>query len=129
MNQKEPNMCQVLSEIQDSLYHISAYIASQENEKYLKCQNYDEKLEIEIDKMESKLPPLKNFIHPGGSVHSAQLHVARSIARRVERRYVTHSKVSSNDAYLKFFNRLSDYLFVSARYANMISNTPDVIFK
>lgn len=118
-----------LSAIQDQLYHISAHIASNGNDKYLKKVNYENELESDIDKMDSLLPPLKNFIHPGGSIESSHLHVARSISRRVERNYVTFSKNSNNDVHMKFFNRLSDYLFICARYMNHINKTDDVIAK
>ncbi len=120
---------QSLSDIQDHLYHVSAYIASKGNEKYLKCANYEEKLESEIDKMDSVLPPLKNFIHPGGSIESSHLHVARAISRRVERKYILHSNNIENDAHIKFFNRLSDYLFVYARYMNYLNKTEDILLK
>ena len=118
-----------LSEIQDNLYHISAHIASNGMEKYLKTLHYEDKLEGEIDKMHTKLPALKNFIHPGGSIESSHLHVARAISRRVERKYVAHSKNIDNFVHLKFFNRLSDYLFTCARFMNYLNKTEDVIAK
>ena len=118
-----------LSEIQDQLYHISAHIASNGNDKYLKNVDYENKLESEIDQMDSLLPPLKNFIHPGGSIESSHLHVARAISRRVERNYVAYSKNVPNDVHMKFFNRLSDYLFICARYMNYINKTEDVVAK
>jgi cob(I)alamin adenosyltransferase len=88
---------------------------------------FEEKLEKEIDKMELNLPSLKNFIHPGGSLPSSHLHIARTIARKLERDYVAYSKDKSNNIYLKFFNRLSDFLFVSARYMNMLHKVDDII--
>ena len=103
-------------------------MASLENEKYLKDPKYEEILEKQIDEMEAKLPPLKNFINPGGCPASAHLQVARAIARRVERRYVTYSKEKSAN-YLKFFNRLSDFLFVVSRYTNHINHEKDKIAK
>jgi cob(I)alamin adenosyltransferase len=118
-----------LSEIQDQLYHISAHIASNGNEKYLKRIKYEEKLESDIDKMDNLLPPLKNFIHPGGCIESSHLHVARAISRRVERNYVAYSRNGNNDLHLKFFNRLSDYLFICARFMNYLCKTEDVIAK
>ena len=122
-------MYKSLSEIQDNLYHISAHIASNGMEKYLKKVNFEETLESEIDKMDIELPPLKNFIHPGGSIESSHLHVARAISRRVERKYITYSKNTDNFAHMKFFNRLSDYLFTCARFMNYLNKTEDVIAK
>lgn len=120
----------MLYELQNVLVNISSYIASKENERYLlKQQNFEEILEKEIDKMESELKPLMNFIHPGGSLEACHIHIARTIARRVERRYVSYYSDKDEKKYLKIFNRLSDYLFVLARYANHIQKVEDVIIK
>ena len=78
--------------------------------------------------MDEILPQLKNFINPGGSIEAAHLQIARAISRRVERRYVTYSKEKSK-IYLKFFNRLSDFLFVASRYTNHIKQMNDKIAK
>ena len=78
--------------------------------------------------MEELLPPLKNFINPGGTISSSHLQVARALTRRVERRYVTYSRNKSAN-YLKFFNRLSDYLFVSSRYMNHLNNLNEKLAK
>ena len=122
------NVYQSLVDIQNHLYHVSAFIASMENEKYLKDPKYEDTLEKLIDKMEEELPPLKNFINPGGCLGGAHLQVARSIARRVERRYITYSKEKS-DTYRKFFNRLSDFLFVASRYVNHLNHLNDKLAK
>lgn len=77
------------------------------------------RLEQEIDAMNAELAPLKSFILPGGSAASAHLHVARAISRRAERLIVelaSHEKMSP--AACKYINRLSDHLFVAARFAN-----------
>jgi cob(I)alamin adenosyltransferase len=78
-------------------------------------------LETEIDRMVSELPPLQNFILPGGSAAAAQIHLARAVCRRSERIVVNLSKseVIANDA-LRFLNRLSDFLFILARYENLL---------
>ena len=76
-------------------------------------------LEGEIDRLNADLAPLKSFILPGGSAASAHLHLARAISRRAERLIVelaSHEKVSP--AACKYINRLSDHLFVAARFAN-----------
>ncbi len=77
-------------------------------------------LETEIDRMQSELPPLRNFILPGGSPAAAQIHLARAICRRAERIVVSLSRseeIGGNP--LMFLNRLSDFLFVLARYENL----------
>ena len=76
-----------------------------------------ERLEREIDKMNEELAPLKSFILPGGNEAAAYLHLARSIVRRAERSAVTAAQaVSLNPLALAYINRLSDHLFVMARW-------------
>jgi len=82
-----------------------------------------ESLERGIDAMESELVPLKNFILPGGSLAAAQLHVARAVCRRAERLVVSLHDETNIVTYL---NRLSDYLFVAARFANLKHDVADV---
>jgi len=99
-----------------------------------------QKLELLIDEMEESLPELKNFILPGGSILGANLHLARSVVRRVEREMVRFahppkkilgSRVlveESMQGWLIYLNRLSDYLFVLARYVNMLSQTAEEVW-
>jgi len=95
----------------------------------LKQTNFEEVLEKEIDKMDKELPPLKNFIHPGGTLEASQIHIARTISRRVERKYVNYYSEKEEKKYLIVFNRLSDYLFVLARYLNHLQGVDDIIIK
>jgi cob(I)alamin adenosyltransferase len=87
------------------------------------------RLEHAIDSLEAGLPELPNFILPGGSVPAAELHVARGACRRAERRVAALQRaegvVPSVPAYL---NRLSDLLFVAARFANRDAGVPDVVW-
>jgi cob(I)alamin adenosyltransferase len=130
LKEKSIRCYNTLYEIQNVLVGISSFIASNQNEKYiLKQLNFEEILEKEIDRMEMELPQLKNFIHPGGSLEASHIHICRTIARRVERRYVNFYGDKEEKKYLKIFNRLSDYLFVLARYMNHIQNIDDVIIK
>lgn len=76
-------------------------------------------LEHAIDNIQIKLPPQTSFILPGGCQLAASLHVTRTLARRAERRLVSVSKHHTvSDISLAYLNRLSDYLFVLARYSN-----------
>lgn len=77
-------------------------------------------LEAAIDKLSGDLPPLQDFILPGGQKAAALLHVSRSICRRTERLVTTVDQEcgSVQKNILPFLNRLSDYLFVAARYVN-----------
>jgi cob(I)alamin adenosyltransferase len=80
-----------------------------------------DRLEAEIDDMNGALEPLRSFVLPGGSPGAAALHVARTVCRRAERLVVELAADPGEqvgDAVLRYLNRLSDFLFVAARYAN-----------
>jgi cob(I)alamin adenosyltransferase len=77
---------------------------------------YVDTLETDLDRFNDDLPPLKDFILPGGSEAAARCHVARTVARRAERRVVSLAHAEAvNDATIRYLNRLSDLLFVVAR--------------
>lgn len=79
------------------------------------------RLETEIDKMNASLEALKSFVLPGGSSAAAALHVARTVCRRAERDMVELAAISGelvSPAAMKYINRLSDFLFVAARFVN-----------
>ncbi len=88
------------------------------------------RLEKEIDLFDKDLPTLKNFILPGGGETGSKLHLARTVARRADRSIVTLAKTEriSNHA-LSFINRLSDWLFVLARFVNFQENVKEIIWK
>jgi cob(I)alamin adenosyltransferase len=87
-------------------------------------------LEKEIDKLEKKLPQLTNFILPGGNLLASHLHFARSVCRRVEREVVAFSRTTKVDPLISaYLNRLSDFLFVQARYANYRKKARDIVWK
>ena len=80
------------------------------------------RLEHEIDEMDQRLPELKNFILPGGTVMAATLHVARTVCRRAERWIVSLAEDEEiNSAVLHYVNRLSDWLFTAARFENLMA--------
>lgn len=88
------------------------------------------RLEKEIDGWEKQLPSLKNFILPSGYVVGAGLHLARAICRRAERAIVgltQQEKINQNA--LVYINRLSDWFFVAARYANHLDKIPETIWR
>lgn len=83
-------------------------------------------LEAAIDRMDGALEPLKTFILPGGHPAGATLHVARTITRRAERGVVGVSRTDALDPVIvRYLNRLSDYLFVLARYVNVQLGNPE----
>lgn len=87
-------------------------------------------LEELIDRLEAKLPPLNHFILPAGGCVSAHLHLARTAARKVERRLATFMQTgSTNPVLAAYFNRLSDALFVLARHAAHLAGVGDDIGK
>ena len=86
-------------------------------------------METQIDQYEATLPPLKNFILPGGTLAATGLHWARVVCRRAERRLVTLQRDARlNVPAIAYLNRLGDLLFVLARVANRSSNVPDIIW-
>jgi cob(I)alamin adenosyltransferase len=88
------------------------------------------RLEMQIDAATAKLPPLRNFILPGGTELAARLHVARTVCRRAERqlvRFAADRPVAAT--ILTYLNRLSDWLFVQARAANHAAGVADVEWK
>ncbi|HWB26617.1 MAG TPA: cob(I)yrinic acid a,c-diamide adenosyltransferase [Chitinophagaceae bacterium] len=126
----------VLKEIQDRLFTIGSSLAC-DPDKDTKMEIPDLKeeditlLEKEIDVMNEILPVMKNFILPGGHPAVSTAHIARCVCRRAERACVNmHEQQMFVDALvLKYLNRLSDYLFVLARYIGHLLNVPEVIWK
>ena len=93
--------------------------------------SYVSNLEKEIDLLNKELNPLKSFILPGGTKIAAYLHVARTIARRCEREMIELNQTegeSISDEAIQYINRLSDFLFVIARYANLKLNFDDILW-
>ena len=107
--------------IQKHLFVISSCLATESSETTENHYKHNEKetefLESEIDRMEKSLPHLKSFIVPGGHLASAQCNLARTVCRRAERRicaFFSDSYLENN--IISYINRLSDYLFVLARF-------------
>ena len=126
------NLKTSLLEVQNELFRLGAELATPRG-KNLKSRligiSEITRLEKEIDAMEKKLKPLKNFILPGGSAASAHLHQARTICRRAEREIVTiHRAEPLRPEVLQYMNRLSDYLFVCARTANRDRKIADILW-
>jgi cob(I)alamin adenosyltransferase len=87
-------------------------------------QSQIDRLENELDALNVDIAPLKTFVLPGGSKPAAYLHLARAISRRAEREIVAMAREENvNPLALKYSNRLSDYLFVAARWCNKQGRT------
>lgn len=86
-------------------------------------------IETELDKLNAELPPLKDFVLPGGGAASAACHMARAICRRAERRIVSLAGTTDiNEHSVRYLNRLSDLLFVIARTLNVHDRVPEVLW-
>lgn len=119
-----------LLKIQKNLYLLSSEIADPSNKTRMLKEEHLKGLEEEMEKMSSKIPPLKHFIIPGGSLGSSFLHVCRAICRRAERSLVRLKKKESiNEFSLKYLNRLSSYFFVAALYLNKLEGIEELELK
>ncbi len=126
-----------LARIQNDLFDVGADLCTPGKGKgpggarLTVTDNQVEWLEGEIDRFNAALQPLRSFVLPGGSAASAQLHLARTICRRAER-LIAELKdkpgESVSSEVLKYVNRLSDFLFVTSRYANS-RGAGDVLWK
>ncbi len=119
-------------DIQDKLFVIGAYLATDSNVTDLRDRlNYDESiiegLEKEMDRLESALPPMKNFVLPGGHPAVSYCHISRTICRRTERRILDMAdETEVNPWVIKYVNRLSDYLFVLSRHLSKHFNIIEI---
>lgn len=127
----------VIYQIQNQLFNLGSHMACEKAETRKMLPALDEAwisaLEQNIDAMQADLPELKNFILPGGSLASAQAHIARTVCRRAERLCVKmieqgHSEIELKVA-LKYLNRLSDFLFVFARWINLQLQISDQLWR
>ena len=114
------NRKDTLIEIQDRLFTIGSLLATEPGNTKVKTPALSEEdvqyLERQIDAMENDLPPMKNFVLPGGNQSVSFCHVARTVCRRAERLVIALNEVDKVDELvIKYLNRLSDYLFVLAR--------------
>jgi cob(I)alamin adenosyltransferase len=87
------------------------------------------RLEQELDRLNASLPPLKEFVLPGGNAAAAACHLARAVCRRAERRVISMSETAAvNTHSIRYLNRMSDLLFVVARTLNMRSGHNEVLW-
>jgi cob(I)alamin adenosyltransferase len=124
---EHPPLDRMLMRIQNDLFDLGADLATPETGKKLDYEPLRivkaqvDRLEREIDGLNADLEPLRSFVLPGGTPAAAALHVARTVARRAERRIValqdSEGEAVSAEA-VAYINRLSDFLFVAARWVN-----------
>jgi cob(I)alamin adenosyltransferase len=123
----------LLKEVQDRLFTIGSSLACDpEKEPKLKVPDLKEEdiltLEKEIDRMMSELPPMRSFLLPGGHIAISTAHITRCVCRRAERACVRllDQQLFVDPLVLRYLNRLSDYLFVLARYTAQLLYVPEI---
>lgn len=123
----------LLTSIQHRLFDIGSSLATEPESQWQpeplrqECVN---QLEVAIDKIDALLPRHNQFIIPGGSVSSGRCQVARTVARRAERAIITLNGTTEIDPLMiPFVNRLSDLLFVIARYAVTLDGKPEIFWQ
>lgn len=128
------NLDTVLEKVQNELFNIGSLLATEKDEVFKLLPPITEEqihfIEKQIDEMSIELPELHNFILPAGHAIAAALHVSRTCCRRSERR---SAEIAVKDERyvpaLQYLNRLSDYLFVAARWVNFKTGINDVLWK
>ena len=127
---------ELLREIQDRLFTIGSSLACDPDKApKLKIPDLHDGdvmiLEKEIDRMNADLPPMRSFILPGGHVAVSTAHIARCVCRRAERLCVSMQEAGLfiEPLVLQYLNRLSDYLFMLARYTGHILHAPEIPWK
>jgi cob(I)alamin adenosyltransferase len=125
-------LTRALREVQNELFVIGSHLAVADGAAVPPSlppleESAISRLEMQIDAATATLPPLRNFILPGGTELAARLHVARTVCRRAERQLVRFAQDRPVAAtILTYLNRLSDWLFVQARAANHAAGVADV---
>ncbi len=119
-----------LEQVQNDLFTIGSTLANPQNPSLPQLEKRIKQFEKVIDDITEQLPELKNFILPGGGLAGAQLHLARTICRRAERRIVELKQTEEiEDLIISYFNRLSDFLFTAARFVNHIEKQREKIWR
>ena len=128
-----PDMYHLLRVIQCKLFNIGAYLATdnpRNDTTSAQGLSIHDVIRVEqaIDLLDNELPPLNNFILPGGSPLSSKAQICRTVARRCERRILTLCDTAYIDPIiLKYINRLSDFFFVFARFNNLHNQIEDIL--
>ncbi len=126
---------EVLTQVQNVLFVVGAYLATDQSQRTLREGNRLDPKEVEtlesaIDRIDEALPPLRLFVLPGGSRGAAVCHVCRTVCRRAERRILAVAAESEVDpTLLAYVNRLSDYLFVLSRKINKLEGNDEIIWR
>lgn len=126
-----PEAAELILAVQHELFVLGADLATPLDNKNVNVMRIEEAhvdaMERRIDALEEALAPIRFFILPGGCEAAARLHICRTVARRAERLIVHLSTIEEiNELDLRYINRLSDFLFVLARFANHLEGREDI---
>jgi len=130
----DPELAALLAPAQEALFTVGSELATPEGARARAAvppidPAWVAALEGAIDRLEAELPPLRHFVLPGGSGAAADLHLARAVCRRAERRVVAlHHRQPVAPGALALLNRLSDFLFVAARAANHRAGAAEILW-
>ncbi len=124
----DPDTAALITQIQSRMFDIGAYLATSPSpEESPLAPGTIEAIEAEIDRLDTLVPPLRTFILPAGCTAATVAHTARTVCRRCERRIVALTRTEPvHPDILRYINRLSDMLFVYARYLNITAEVPEV---
>lgn len=130
----DTDLSDLTAQIQNHLFAVGSDLATPMTHKKSAelriSEDFTTEMETAIDKLSGELPPLTNFILPGGCAAGAILHIARVVCRRSERRVVhLASEEDVNPEIIRSLNRLSDLLFILARTVNFRAQAPEPIWK
>lgn len=130
----EPELTAFLRDLQNTLFVIGSHLAADPETSKMELPALTDEniisLEIEIDKIDQLVPPMRNFILPGGDTVISFCHLARVVCRRAERT-VSHLQELSyvEPVVIKYLNRLSDYLFMLCRYLALKRSVEEIAWK
>ena len=131
-NKIDDDIREILIKIQNDLFVTGADLSNPDlsNKKNRVTSEMVENLEKKIDTLENDLPPISNFILPGGHVIASEIHITRTITRRAETEVIALDQNEKiNEECKKYLNRLSDLLFVLARTVNKRNGIEDIIWR
>ncbi len=123
----------LLVRVQNELFHLGSDLAMPSDEETFPVprieQRHTDALEADLERLSRDLPPLENFVLPGGAPGAARLNVARTVCRRAERVAVCLSQEEDvGPSLVRYLNRLSDLLFVAARFENRERGVGDILW-
>ena len=129
----EPEVREFINSVQNRLFDIGGYLASRPGGSGLPpvagLAEDCVRIEREIDILDDRTPKMRAFVLPGGCMSASHAHVARTVCRRAERRIIALSREEDVDCeVIRYFNRLSDYLFILARYFNFRAGVDEIVW-